>query len=71
MFHKRPHKNKWKTVSFVSLQVEEFENAARLCLDCDLVREAVDAFIAGSDWENARKVARDMEPALESYVESR
>lgn len=53
------------------LQIGQNGLAARLCLECDMIREAVDAFIAGSDWDSARKVAREMDPALEGYVESR
>jgi hypothetical protein len=34
-------------------------------------REAIDAFISAEEWSKARKVAKELEPRLESYVDQR
>ena len=34
-----------------------------------MVREAVEAFIAGEEWSKAKKVARELEPRLEAFVD--
>ena len=34
-------------------------------------REAIDAFVACQEWAKAKKVARELEPKLESYVDAR
>ena len=36
-----------------------------------LFREAIDAFISAEEWSKARKVAKELEPRLESYVDQR
>ena len=36
-----------------------------------LNREAIDAFISAEEWSKARKVAKELEPRLESYVDQR
>ncbi|KAB7506029.1 Intraflagellar transport protein [Armadillidium nasatum] len=35
----------------------------------DQIKEAIDAFIAAREWNKARKVAQELEPRYESYVE--
>lgn len=35
------------------------------------MKEAIDAFIIAEEWNKARKVAKELEPAYESYVESK
>lgn len=37
----------------------------------NIFREAIDAFIAAEEWSKARKVAKELEPRLESYVDQR
>lgn len=37
----------------------------------ELMKEAIDTFITAEDWSKARKVAKELEPAYESYVESK
>ena len=36
-----------------------------------IFREAIDAFISAEEWSKARKVAKELEPRLESYVDQR
>ncbi|THD25249.1 Intraflagellar transport protein [Fasciola hepatica] len=45
--------------------------AGELLLSVDKIQKAVDAFIAGDEWSKARRVARELEPRLESYVETK
>ncbi|CAL8090514.1 unnamed protein product [Calicophoron daubneyi] len=45
--------------------------AGELLLSVDKVQKAIDAFIAGEEWTKARRVARELEPRLESYVETK
>jgi len=45
--------------------------AAELYLNVDMVKDAIDMFIAGEEWSKARKVAKELEPRYEPYVEER
>jgi len=49
----------------------EHAAAAQLYISMELMKEAIDTFIAAEDWSKARKVAKELEPAYESYVESK
>lgn len=53
------------------LQIGENTTAAQLYLSCDMMKEAIDSFIICEDWARARKIARELEPAYESYVETK
>lgn len=37
----------------------------------EMMKEAIDTFIIAEEWNKARKVAKELEPAYESYVESK
>ncbi|KER27764.1 hypothetical protein T265_05253 [Opisthorchis viverrini] len=43
--------------------------AGELLLSVDKVQKAIEAFIAGEEWNKARRVAHELEPRLEAYVE--
>lgn len=60
-----------KTLGPKLIELRQYGTAAQLYLSCDLVKEAIDAFIKGEDWAGARKTARDLEPSLEIYIEKR
>ncbi|CAL4073000.1 unnamed protein product, partial [Meganyctiphanes norvegica] len=51
------------------LEIKKYTAAAQLFLAGDLVKEAIDAFILGQEWNKAKKVARELEPRYESYVD--
>lgn len=36
--------------------------AAELYLNLDLIREAIDAFIEGEEWNKAKRVAKELDP---------
>lgn len=38
------------------------EQAAELYLNMDLVKEAIDAFIEGEEWNKAKRVAKELDP---------
>ncbi len=40
-------------------------------MSIDKIQEAIDVFISGEEWAKARKVARELEPRLEAYVETK
>ncbi|KAG7173582.1 Intraflagellar transport protein 172-like [Homarus americanus] len=52
------------------LEIKRYLAAAQLFLAGDLIKEAIDAFIKGQEWSKAKKVARELEPRYESYVDS-
>ncbi|KAK7085982.1 hypothetical protein SK128_023173 [Halocaridina rubra] len=52
------------------LEIKRYSAAAQLFLAGDLIKEAIDAFISGQEWNKAKKVARELEPRYESYVDS-
>ncbi|XP_050690071.1 intraflagellar transport protein 172 homolog [Eriocheir sinensis] len=52
------------------LDIKRYTAAAQMFLAGDMVKEAVDAFIAGREWSKAKKVASEFDPRYESYVDS-
>ena len=36
-----------------------------------MIKEAIDAFIAGEEWNKAKKVAKELEPRYEEYVDTK
>ncbi|CAH1372030.1 unnamed protein product [Tenebrio molitor] len=52
-------------------EIGEHGVAAQLYISMDMMKEAIDTFIAAEEWNKARKVAKELEPAYESYVESK
>lgn len=40
-------------------------------LQVDMIKEAIDAFMAGDEWNKAKKVAKELEPRLEAYVDDK
>jgi intraflagellar transport protein 172 len=49
----------------------KYAQAAQLYLGVEMIKEAIDAFLEAQEWTKARKVARELEPRLEPYVEQR
>lgn len=45
--------------------------AAQLYITMEMMKEAIDTFISAEEWTKARKVAKELDPAFESYVESK
>ncbi|XP_012868986.1 PREDICTED: intraflagellar transport protein 172 homolog [Dipodomys ordii] len=43
--------------------------AAELYLNQNLVKEAIDAFIEGEEWNKAKRVAKELDPRYEDYVD--
>lgn len=39
-----------------------FFQAAELYLNLDLIRNAIDAFIEGEEWNKAKRVAKELDP---------
>lgn len=40
-------------------------------LQVDLVKEAINALMEGKEWNKAKKVARELEPKYEAYVDDK
>ena len=40
-------------------------------MQCDLIKQAIDALIQGEEWNRAKKIARDIEPRYEPYVDEK
>ncbi|XP_043365854.1 intraflagellar transport protein 172 homolog isoform X3 [Dermochelys coriacea] len=51
--------------------MKKYSTAAELYLNLDLIREAIDAFIEGEEWNKAKRVAKELEPRSEEYVDQR
>ncbi|KAJ8945935.1 hypothetical protein NQ318_016763 [Aromia moschata] len=60
-----------KVLSPRLVEIGEHGVAAQLYISMELMKEAIDAFIMAEEWGKARKVAKELEPAYESYVESK
>ncbi|CUT99105.1 intraflagellar transport protein 172 [Echinococcus multilocularis] len=52
-------------------RLQRYSTAGELLLSIDRFEDAVNVFVAGEEWEKARKIAKDLEPQLKSYVESK
>ncbi|XP_076872854.1 intraflagellar transport protein 172 homolog [Brachyhypopomus gauderio] len=53
------------------VQLRKYSAAAELYLNLDLIKEAVDAFIECEEWNKAKRVAKELDPRLEGYVDQR
>ncbi|KAL7872215.1 hypothetical protein SRHO_G00071980 [Serrasalmus rhombeus] len=58
-----------QTVGPRLVQLRKYSAAAELYLNLDLIKEAVDAFIEGEEWNKAKRVAKELDPRLEGYVD--
>ncbi|XP_072218456.1 intraflagellar transport protein 172 homolog [Leuresthes tenuis] len=52
-------------------QLRKFNAAAELYLNMDLIKEAIDVFIDGEEWNKAKRVAKELEPRYEDYVDQK
>ncbi|XP_046877770.1 LOW QUALITY PROTEIN: intraflagellar transport protein 172 homolog [Hypomesus transpacificus] len=52
-------------------QLRKYSAAAELYLNLDLIKEAIDAFIQGEEWNKAKRVAKELDPRYEDYVDQR
>ncbi|XP_064911402.1 intraflagellar transport protein 172 homolog isoform X1 [Columba livia] len=60
-----------RTVAPQLVAMKKYSAAAELYLSLDLIREAIDAFIEGEEWSKAKRVARELDPQSEEYVDQR
>ena len=60
-----------QTAGPMLVEVGRHNAAAQLYMGVEMIKEAVDAFISAQEWNKARKVAKELEPRLESYVDQR
>ena len=60
-----------QTAGPMLVEVGRHNAAAQLYMGVEMIKEAVDAFISAQEWGKARKVAKELEPRLESYVDQR
>ncbi|CAG0880914.1 unnamed protein product [Cyprideis torosa] len=52
-------------------QQSNFNAAAQLYLGADMIREAIDSLIQGEEWAKAKKIAQELDPSFEQYVDSK
>uniref|UniRef100_UPI003AACFFE7 intraflagellar transport protein 172 homolog isoform X1 n=1 Tax=Centroberyx gerrardi TaxID=166262 RepID=UPI003AACFFE7 len=52
-------------------QLRKYSAAAELYLNLDLIKEAIDVFIEGEEWNKAKRVAKELEPRYEGYVDQK
>ncbi|KAF2887801.1 hypothetical protein ILUMI_18372 [Ignelater luminosus] len=52
-------------------EIGEHSVAAQLYINVDLMKEAIDSFILAEDWAKAKKLAKQLDPAYENYIESK
>ncbi|KAH9500287.1 hypothetical protein Btru_073626 [Bulinus truncatus] len=52
-------------------EVKCYSTAAELYLSMDMVKQGIDMLITAGDWNKAKKVAREMDPRLENYVDEK
>ncbi|XP_064625451.1 intraflagellar transport protein 172 homolog [Lineus longissimus] len=52
-------------------EIKRYNSAAELYLSVDMVKEAIDAFMDGEEWNKAKKVAKELEPRYEQYVDDK
>ncbi|XP_039604872.1 intraflagellar transport protein 172 homolog [Polypterus senegalus] len=49
--------------------IQKYSAAAEQFLSLDLIKEAIDAFIEGEEWNKAKRVAKDFDSRYEDYVD--
>ncbi|CAG5120000.1 unnamed protein product, partial [Candidula unifasciata] len=52
-------------------EIKCHSTAAEMYLSMDMGQEAIDMLISAGDWNKAKKVAKEMEPRLETYVDEK
>uniref|UniRef100_A0A668A2T2 Intraflagellar transport protein 172 homolog n=1 Tax=Myripristis murdjan TaxID=586833 RepID=A0A668A2T2_9TELE len=52
-------------------QLRKYNVAAELYMNLDLYKEAIDVFIEGEEWNKAKRVAKEMVPRYEDYVDQK
>ncbi|BFY99323.1 hypothetical protein BsWGS_02362 [Bradybaena similaris] len=52
-------------------EIKCHSTAAEMYLSMDMGQEAIDMLISAGDWNKAKKVAKEMEPRLEAYVDEK
>ncbi|XP_030054442.1 intraflagellar transport protein 172 homolog [Microcaecilia unicolor] len=60
-----------RTVGPQLITIGKHSAAAELFLNLDLIKEAIDAFIEGEEWNKAKRVAKELDPRYEEYVDQR
>ncbi|XP_046993145.1 intraflagellar transport protein 172 homolog [Schistocerca americana] len=53
------------------VQAQQYNLAAQLYLNVDMIKEAIDTFISAEEWSKAKKIAKELEPMYETYVDNR
>ncbi|XP_071746269.1 intraflagellar transport protein 172 homolog [Lepeophtheirus salmonis] len=51
--------------------IQSYNPAAQMYLSIEMINEAIDVFIKAGEWGKAKKVAKELEPRLESYIDQR
>uniref|UniRef100_A0A3B4XDD0 Intraflagellar transport 172 n=1 Tax=Seriola lalandi dorsalis TaxID=1841481 RepID=A0A3B4XDD0_SERLL len=51
--------------------LRKYNAAAELYLNMDLIKDAIDVFIEGEEWNKAKRVAKELEPRYEDYVDQK
>ncbi|XP_064411524.1 intraflagellar transport protein 172 homolog [Latimeria chalumnae] len=51
------------------IEIRKYGAAAELYLNLDLIKEAIDAFIEGEEWNKAKRVAKELDSRYEEYVD--
>ena len=60
-----------QTAGPLLVEVGRHSAAAQLYMGVEMIKEAIDAFISAKEWGKAKKVAKELEPRLEPYVDQR
>ncbi|XP_033644927.1 intraflagellar transport protein 172 homolog [Asterias rubens] len=50
---------------------QKYKEAAEMYLTVDMIKEAIDILMEGGEWSKAKKVAKELEPRYESYVDTK
>ncbi|XP_053503578.1 intraflagellar transport protein 172 homolog isoform X4 [Ictalurus furcatus] len=58
-----------QTVGPRLVQHKKYTAAAELYLNMDLIKETVDAFMEGEEWNKAKRIAKELDARLEGYVD--
>ncbi|KAK0069568.1 intraflagellar transport protein 172 isoform X1 [Biomphalaria pfeifferi] len=52
-------------------EIKCYSTAAELYLSMDMVKQGIDMLITAGDWNKAKKVAKEMDPRFENYVDEK
>ncbi|XP_070555163.1 intraflagellar transport protein 172 homolog [Ptychodera flava] len=53
------------------IEIQRYNAAGDLYLSADMIKEAIDTYMEGEEWDKAKRIAKEIEPRYERYVDEK